>query len=67
MESLTLQEYREMVDDIMETSKRTGEMPEYANIHDITISRKNYFAMIEKVNKFLLEMGRNPIFIKIEK
>lgn len=67
MESLTLEQYREMVDNIMETSKRIGEMPEYANIQDETISRENYSVMIERVNKFLLEMGRNPKSIKIEK
>lgn len=66
MDSLTLQEYREMVDNIMETNKRTGEMPAYANIKDFTISKKSYSLMIEKVNKFL-EMGRNPRSVKIEK
>ena len=43
MDSLTLQEYREMVDNIMETNKRTGEMPAYANIKDFTISKKLFF------------------------
>ncbi|MBZ9571032.1 pseudomurein-binding protein [Methanobrevibacter sp. TMH8] len=66
MTHLTLEEYREMVDRIMDIKNTTGEMPEFAQISDIKIPRQDYCNMIERVNKFILEMGRNPRSIEIE-
>ncbi|KZX14520.1 pseudomurein-binding repeat protein [Methanobrevibacter cuticularis] len=65
MTYLTLDEYREMVNEIIEIRNTTGEMPEYAQICNITIPRENYCNMIERVNKFILEMGRSPRSIEI--
>ena len=66
MNHLTLEEYREMVDTIIDIRNTTGEMPEYAHVNNIKIPRKDYCNMIEKVNKFILEMGRNPRSVEIE-
>jgi len=60
MTHLTLEEYREMVEEIMDIKNTTGEMPEYAQVSNIKIYRGDYCNMIERVNKFILEMGRNP-------
>ncbi|MEA4957887.1 hypothetical protein SDC9_29499 [bioreactor metagenome] len=65
MTHLTLEEYREMVEEIMDIKNTTGEMPEYAQISDIRIHREDYCNMIERVNKFILEMGRSPRSIEI--
>ena len=66
MSYLTLKEYREMVNNIMEFKNKNGEMPEYTQINNRRILRENYCDMIERVNKFFLEMGRNPKIIEIE-
>jgi len=65
MTHLTLEEYREMVDSIMDIRNNTGEMPDYAQISNIKIPREDYCNMIERVNKFILEMGRCPRLIQI--
>ncbi|MDR0900582.1 MAG: pseudomurein-binding protein [Methanobrevibacter sp.] len=66
MKHLTLEEYREMVDSIIDFKNTNGEMPEYANISNIKIPREDYSNMIERVNKFILEMGRSPRSIEIK-
>ena len=66
MTHLTLEEYREMVDSIIDIKNTTGEMPEYAQVSNIKIPRKHYSNMIERVNKFILEMGRNPRSVEVE-
>ena len=66
MTHLTLEEYREMVDRVMDIKNTTGEMPEYAQVNNRKIPRKDYCSMIERVNKFILEMGRSPRSIEIE-
>jgi len=65
MTHLTLEEYREMVDSIIDIKNTTGEMPEYALISNIQIPREDYCNMIERVNKFILEMGRSPRSVEI--
>ena len=65
MTHLTLEEYREMVDKVIDIRNATGEMPEYAHINNKKIPRKDYCNMIERVNKFILEMGRSPRSIEI--
>ena len=65
MSYLTLKEYREMVNNIIEFKNKNGEMPEYTQINNRIIPRENYCDMIERVNKFFLEMGRNPKIIEI--
>jgi len=66
MKYLTIEEYREMVDSIIDIKNTTGEMPEYAQVSNRKIPRENYSNMIERVNKFILEMGRNPRSVEIE-
>lgn len=66
MERLTLKQYRTMVEKVIEFEKLNGEMPKYTIVDGCKISKRNYIAMIEVVNKFLLEMGRNPEIVEIE-
>lgn len=66
MSYLTLKEYREMVNSIIDFKNENGEMPEYAHINNRKIHRENYCDMIERVNKFILEMGRSPKTVEIE-
>ena len=66
MDYLTLQEYREMVNSIIDFKNENGEMPEYARIKNQKIPRENYCDMIERVNKFILEMGRSPKTVEIK-
>lgn len=65
MESLTLEQYRYMVEQVIEYKRLNGEMPEYIKIDGHCIDRENYLEMIERVNKFLLELGRNPSVVEI--
>jgi uncharacterized protein (UPF0218 family) len=66
MERLTLEQYRRMVDKVLEFKKLNGEMPEYTVVDGRRIGRRDYTDMIERVNKFFLEMGRNPGTVDIE-
>jgi Pseudomurein-binding repeat len=66
MDRLTLKQYREMVDEIIQFKKINGEMPEYTLIDGYKIEKKDYIDMIERVNKFILEMRRNPRTVDIE-
>ena len=59
MESLTLVEYRKMVDTVIEFKKLNGELPKFTVVNGCRINKVEYVDMIERVNKFLLEMGRN--------
>ncbi|MGC9516392.1 MAG: pseudomurein-binding repeat-containing protein [Methanomicrobiales archaeon] len=65
MKRLTLEQYREMVDAVIEFKKLNGEMPEFTMINGHKIERENYIDIIERVNKFVLEMGRNPRTVDI--
>lgn len=65
MDHLTLEEYREMVTNIIDFKNTNGKMPEFAQINNKKIPRENYCDMIERVNKFILEMGRNPKSVEI--
>lgn len=56
-----------MVEEIIEFKKLNGEMPEYTTVEGCKISRESFIDMIEMVNKFLLEMGRNPGTVEIRK
>ncbi len=66
MNRLTLVQYREMVDEIIEFKNEYGVMPDYAVVEGRKIGKENYIDMIERVNKFILEMGRNPRSVDIE-
>ena len=66
MDSLSLEQYREMVDEIIEFKNENGIMPEYTVVNGCRIEKDNYIDMIERVNKFILEMGRNPRSVEIE-
>lgn len=59
-ESLTLEQYRRMVDKVLEFKRLNGDLPEYAVVDGCRIEKREYIDMIERVNKFFLEMGRNP-------
>lgn len=65
MESLTLIQYRKMVDAVIDFKKHNGEMPEYTIVDGCRINKEDYIDMIERVNKFFLEMGRNPKRVEI--
>jgi hypothetical protein len=66
MNRLSLVQYREMVDEIIEFKNENGVMPDYAIVDGCKIGKENYIDMIERVNKFILEMGRNPRSVDIE-
>lgn len=66
MDRLTLEQYREMVNEIIEFKNLYGSLPEYANVDGKKIHKENYIDMIERVNKFILEMGRNPRTVDIK-
>jgi hypothetical protein len=66
MERLNLKQYREMVSFILDYQKTHGKMPEHVMVKGYKISKKEYISMIERVNKFILEMGRNPRTVDIE-
>ncbi|OPX59086.1 MAG: Pseudomurein-binding repeat protein [Methanobacterium sp. PtaB.Bin024] len=65
MESLTPKQYRRMVDEVLEFKRLNGDLPEYAVVDGCRIERREYVDMIERVNKFFLEMGRNPGCVEI--
>ena len=65
MESLTLEQYRIMVDKVLEFKRLNGDLPEYAVVDGCRIEKREYIDMIERVNKFFLEMGRNPGSVEI--
>ena len=66
MERLNLKQYREMVSYILNYKKLNGRMPDYVTVEGFKISKKEYIDMMERVNKFILEMGRNPRTVDIE-
>lgn len=66
MERLTLKQYRKMVREILEYKKLNGQMPEYIIVEGYKILKKDYIDMMERVNKFILEMGRHPRTVDIE-
>ncbi len=66
MERLTLKQYRNMVTEIIEYNKLNGEMPIYIMVEDYKILKNVYIDMIDRVNKFILEMGRNPRTVDIQ-
>ena len=66
MERINLKQYRSMVEEIIEYKKVNGKMPDFIVIEGYKISKKDYVDMIERVNKFILEMGRNPRTVDIK-
>ncbi|PKL68755.1 MAG: pseudomurein-binding protein [Methanobacteriales archaeon HGW-Methanobacteriales-1] len=66
MDSLSLEQYREMVNEIIEFKNQKGVMPEYTIVDGCRIEKDSYIDMIERVNKFILEMRRNPRSVEIE-
>lgn len=66
MERLKLKQYRCMVEEILEYKKLNGKMPDYVIVEGFKIQKKDYIDMIERVNKFILEMGRNPRTVDIK-
>jgi hypothetical protein len=65
MESLTLEQYRKMVKKVLEFKRLNGDLPDYAVVDGCRIYKKEYIDMIERVNKFFLQMGRNPESVDI--
>ncbi|EKQ54089.1 MAG: hypothetical protein B655_0890 [Methanobacterium sp. Maddingley MBC34] len=65
MESLTLEQYRKMVDKVLEFKRLNGDLPEYAVVEGCRIDKREYIDMIERVNTFFLQMGRNPESVDI--
>lgn len=66
MERLSLKQYRLMVEEILKYKKQNGKMPPYIMVEGFKISKKDYVDMMERVNKFILEMGRNPRTVDIK-
>jgi hypothetical protein len=67
MKSLTLNEYREMVNSILDFKNENGKMPEYVQVNSKKIHHDEYYELMEQVNKFTLEMGRQPESIQYGK
>ena len=65
MESLTLEQYRRMVDKVLEFKRLNGDLPAYAVVEGCRIDKREYIDMIERVNTFFLQMGRNPESVDI--
>ena len=65
MESLTLGQYRRMVEEVIDFKRLNGDLPEYTTVDGCRISKQDYIDMIERVNKFYLETGRNPGLVEI--
>jgi len=65
MESLTLDQYRKMVSRVIDFKNLHGKMPESIMINECRINKDGYTEMIERVNIFFLEMGRNPEKVEI--
>jgi len=65
MKRLTLKQYRTMVSYILDYKESNGKMPEYVIVEKCKILKKDYIDMMERVNKFILEMGRNPRTVDI--
>jgi hypothetical protein len=42
-------------------------MPDYTIINGCRIDKEEYIDMIERVNRFFLEIGRNPRMVEIER
>jgi hypothetical protein len=66
MERLSLKQYRKMVEEIIEYKNMNGKMPDYIIVEGFEICKKDYVDMMERVNKFILEMRRNPRTVDIE-
>jgi hypothetical protein len=66
MERLSLKQYRKMVEEIIEYKNMNGKMPDYIMVEGFEISKKVYIDMMERVNKFILEMGRSPRTVDIK-
>lgn len=67
MNHLTHTEYRELVDKVIAFNEETGSMPQYALVNNKKIDKEEYLDMIERVNRFVLEMGRSPKRVSIKK
>ena len=65
MESLTLDQYRKMVSAVIDFKNLNGKMPESITVGGCRINKGDYIEMIERVNIFFLEMGRNPEKVEI--
>ncbi|HNR25892.1 MAG TPA: pseudomurein-binding repeat-containing protein [Methanobacteriaceae archaeon] len=65
MESLTPEQYRQMVKKVIDFKRLNGKLPESTVIDGCRIIKKDYIDMIEMVNKFYLETGRNPGLVEI--
>ena len=66
MTHLTITEYREMVNDIIEFKNENGKMPDFASVNNHEISHENYSSMINDVNNYILQHGRSPEFVQIK-
>ena len=63
---LSLDEYREMVDKIVNYRNANNKMPSKVVISNIEIYKEEYTDMLERVNKFILESGRSPRSIRVK-
>jgi len=66
MERLTIKQYKKMIEEILEYRKLNDKMPNYVEVEGFKISKKEYIDMMDRVNKFILEMGRNPRTVDIK-
>lgn len=63
---LNLNEYREMVDKIITYKNSNNKMPPKVVVSNIEIHKEEYMDMLERVNKFILEVGRSPRSVSIK-
>ena len=66
MERLSIKQYKKMVEKILEYRKLNSRMPDFIEVEGFKISKKEYIDMMDRVNKFILEMGRNPRTVDIK-
>jgi hypothetical protein len=66
MERLSIKQYKKMVEEILEYRKLNNKMPDSIEVEGFKISKREYIDMMDRVNKFILEMGRNPRTVDIK-
>nr|WP_048060633.1 pseudomurein-binding protein [Methanothermus fervidus] len=60
MESMRIEEYREFINEILEFKDQNGTLPKYIVLNGVKFKKHEYIQIIETMNEFILETGRNP-------
>ncbi|MDO5852184.1 MAG: hypothetical protein Q4Q23_06825 [Methanobacteriaceae archaeon] len=64
--TITKQEYRKFIEQILTQNKQNKKLPEEIKIKSCIIYKNEYLETIDKVNKFILLNGRPPETITIK-